>query len=66
MLFRETVDVYCENHMEHTNTLCGQRERESEREKVGGSERHYIWGGGQETISPVLKVPKQCPLVLLI
>jgi translation initiation factor IF-1 len=24
MLFRETVDVYCENHMEHTNTLCGQ------------------------------------------
>jgi hypothetical protein len=24
MLFGETVDVYCENHMEHTNTLCGQ------------------------------------------
>jgi hypothetical protein len=24
MLFRETSDVYCENHMEHTNTLCGQ------------------------------------------
>jgi hypothetical protein len=24
MLFRETVAVYCENHMEHTNTLCGQ------------------------------------------
>jgi hypothetical protein len=24
MLFRETVDVYCENHMEHTDTLCGQ------------------------------------------
>jgi hypothetical protein len=23
-LFRETVAVYCENHMEHTNTLCGQ------------------------------------------
>jgi hypothetical protein len=23
MLFRETVAVYCENHMEHTNTLCG-------------------------------------------
>jgi hypothetical protein len=21
MLFRETVAVYCENHMEHTNTL---------------------------------------------
>jgi hypothetical protein len=24
MLFRETVAVYCENHMEHTNTLRGQ------------------------------------------
>jgi hypothetical protein len=24
MLFRETVAVYCENHTENTNTLCGQ------------------------------------------
>jgi hypothetical protein len=24
MPLRETVAVYCENHMEHTNTLCGQ------------------------------------------
>jgi hypothetical protein len=24
MLFRETVAVYCENLMEHTDTLCGQ------------------------------------------
>jgi hypothetical protein len=24
MLFRETVAVYCENHAEHTYTLCGQ------------------------------------------
>jgi hypothetical protein len=24
MLFREPSAVYCENHMEHTNTLCGQ------------------------------------------
>jgi hypothetical protein len=23
-LVRETVAVYCENHMEHTDTLCGQ------------------------------------------
>jgi translation initiation factor IF-1 len=23
-MFKETVDVYCENRMEHTNTLCGQ------------------------------------------
>jgi hypothetical protein len=24
MLFEETVAVYCENHTEHTVTLCGQ------------------------------------------
>jgi hypothetical protein len=24
MLFGETVAVYCENHTEHTNTLCEQ------------------------------------------
>jgi hypothetical protein len=24
MLFREIVDVYCENQMKHTNTLCGK------------------------------------------
>jgi hypothetical protein len=24
MLFGETVAVYCENHMEYINTLCGQ------------------------------------------
>jgi hypothetical protein len=24
MLFRETVAVYCENHTEHINKLCGQ------------------------------------------
>jgi hypothetical protein len=24
MLFRKTVAVYCENHTEHTDTLCGQ------------------------------------------
>jgi hypothetical protein len=24
MMFRETVAVYCENHTQHTNTLCGQ------------------------------------------
>jgi hypothetical protein len=40
--------------------------REKKRKKVGGeSERHYT-GGGQETISPVLKVPRQCPLVFLV
>jgi hypothetical protein len=27
MLFGETVAVYCENHMEHTDTLSGQNVR---------------------------------------
>jgi hypothetical protein len=26
MLFREIIAVYCENHTEHVNTLCGQNE----------------------------------------
>jgi hypothetical protein len=25
MLFRETVSVYCDNHTEHTDKLCGQK-----------------------------------------
>jgi translation initiation factor IF-1 len=24
MMFGKAVAVYCENHMEHTNTVCGQ------------------------------------------
>jgi hypothetical protein len=24
MLFRKIADVYCENHMEYRDTLCGQ------------------------------------------
>jgi hypothetical protein len=24
MLFIERIDVYCENHAKHANTLCGQ------------------------------------------
>jgi hypothetical protein len=28
MLFGETVAVYCENHTEHTDTLCGGQNAE--------------------------------------
>jgi hypothetical protein len=35
MLFRETVAVYCENHV---------RDREERKKVGGGSERHYIRG----------------------
>jgi hypothetical protein len=34
MLFGETVAVYCENHTEQTNTLCGQN---AEYVKAGGT-----------------------------
>jgi hypothetical protein len=51
-----------------------ERERKEEEEKRSGREekesgkivREYIWGREQETLSPVTKVPKQCPLVLLV
>jgi hypothetical protein len=36
MLFRETVAVYCENHTELTDTLCGQN-AEFGRGKAGGT-----------------------------
>jgi hypothetical protein len=45
-----------------------KREREGGEEKAGGgSERRYIWGERQEIFfPPVLKVPRQCPLILLV
>jgi hypothetical protein len=36
MLFGETIAVYCENHTEPTNTLCGQN-AEFECVKAGGT-----------------------------
>jgi hypothetical protein len=38
MLFGETVAVYCENRMEYTDTLCGQK-----------AEFWYIKAGGKYT-----------------
>jgi hypothetical protein len=44
MLFGERVAVYCENHMEHTNTLCGQNaETFMYKNSVRASqETHYV------------------------
>jgi hypothetical protein len=36
MLLRERVAVYCENHTEHTDTLCGQNAVST------SQETHYI------------------------
>jgi hypothetical protein len=44
MLFREELAVYCENHMEHINTLCGQN-----------VEFQYVKSRGTYTIHLALK-----------
>jgi hypothetical protein len=56
----------------NSQLLLREREREEERKKERkkerkwlGSVRHYT-GGEEEIIFPVLKVPRQCPLVLLV
>jgi hypothetical protein len=47
-------------------TFWELRERKRE-EKLGGGEKHYSVGGGSpEQNVAVLKVPRQCPLVLLV
>jgi hypothetical protein len=48
-----------------------EEEKKKKKKKRGNNEIRYIWGGGdgvrkKETIFPVLKVPRQCPLVLLV
>jgi hypothetical protein len=52
-----------------TINLLEKRERETERDRKlggGGSERHYNSGGGVGNNIFGLKVPRHCPLVLLI
>jgi hypothetical protein len=45
MLFREMIAVYCENHMEHINTLCGQN-----------AKLFNVKTGGTYTYSSIVKV----------
>jgi hypothetical protein len=45
MLFREIIAVYCENHTEHTNTLCGQHADVFLRLKQAV---HIVFGKGTE------------------
>jgi hypothetical protein len=44
--------------------LGGIREEKESGEVV--RETTFVGRRGQETVSPVLKVPRQCPLVLLV
>jgi hypothetical protein len=46
-------------------TLRSRREIERE-EKVGGGVRHYIEKGRTRANFTAMKVPRQCPLVLLV
>jgi hypothetical protein len=45
MLFSETVAVYCENHTEHTNTLCGQNAEFCYVEVCGTYSNHWALKG---------------------
>jgi hypothetical protein len=49
-----------------TASTIDSLQRERNRKKVGVIVRDTTFGGGQETICPVWKVPRQCPLVLLV
>jgi hypothetical protein len=42
MLFGETVAVYCENHTEHTDTLCGQNASKLYKPVRTSQETHYV------------------------
>jgi hypothetical protein len=53
MLFRETVAVYCENHTEHTDILCGQSE-ESLNGKTGGIHNNHSVVSGLSTLNLLL------------
>jgi hypothetical protein len=39
MLFRKKIAIYCENHTEHTNTLCGQDAKFCDVKASGKKER---------------------------
>jgi hypothetical protein len=53
MLFRERVAVYCENHTEHTDTLCGRKADFSMLKQVAYRElvfkRLILWHNGWKT-----------------
>jgi hypothetical protein len=51
MLFKETVAVYCENHMEHTNIVCGQN---AEFRLVSALITNSNYGGFKELFSALL------------
>jgi hypothetical protein len=49
MLFGERVAVYCENHTEHTDTLCGQNAEFWYVKASGTSSDHWALKGMKST-----------------
>jgi hypothetical protein len=58
MLFGETMAVYCENSVKHTNTLCGQN-AEFQYVKAGGTYNNHCAFKGLKRSDP-LKNTKKC------
>jgi hypothetical protein len=57
---------HCLDNQLTVNCEILKREREREIEFRGGSERHYQDVGGSKITNCVWKVPRRCPLVLLV
>jgi hypothetical protein len=53
MLYRETTTVYCENHLKHTNTFCGQN-----------AELYYVEAGGTYRATELKGLRVHCCSVL--
>jgi hypothetical protein len=57
MQFREKIGVYCENHTEHTKTLCGQN-AEYKYVKPGGIYSNHCVLKSQETAGIMKERPR--------
>jgi hypothetical protein len=48
------------------NKFPPEKTEKERKRKLGGRRETLHWGRGIKNISQVLKVPRQCPLVLLV
>jgi hypothetical protein len=66
MLFGDTAAVYCENHKEHTNTLCGQN-AEFWYVKAGGAySNHWALMGYISDIGHIAEISESCSNILCL
>jgi hypothetical protein len=57
MVFGETVAVYCENHTEHTDTVCGQTVEFLDA-KLGGTYSYRSALSCKNRMYPSKRIPK--------